>query len=453
MGKKSKSGSDTVSVVVVSHNYGRFLADCLKSILRQTRKPDQILVIDDASDDKTAKVARRFRKHNVGYRRVENRNVYLSRRDGMLHTNGCVLCFVDADDKLSRRYIQKGLAQFTDDRVAVVYSDLKCFKKSRDLKRYPRVYYSDRLQRDNFIHAGSLVRREALVQSAAFDTLIDPKITQADWFLWKKVLGQRWRARRQNAKYRYRIHGGNAHLTRQKQPSSYFDYAGLTHETVTLFIPLAGRQMFWDRLRTFLERQTWPHAQTQLILMDSSQDPEYGRMIREWAAHSDYNDIRYESVAFGRQGLADEERRQRPDVQNDVRLTMSRIYGRLSEIVDTAYCWIVEDDIVPPLDACERLLRAFDRRTDTVSGAYRSRYHDGFVVRKRKKKRRVTKPGKGIKRVAGNGFGCVILRRSCLRKAAFSSQNNFDHHFYDANNFIAKVDWSVMCQHGECSAK
>ena len=447
--KKKKKNRDelTVSIVVVCHNYGRYLKDCLESILAQTRRPDEILVIDDASKDKTAKVTRRFKSQGIRYRRVRNRNVHKSRRDGMLRTTGDILCFIDTDDKIPKRYVRRALKKFKDHRVALVYSDCRCFGKKTTLKPYPDEFRIEDLQRDNFLHAGSMVRREALVQARVFDKEIQPKVTQGDWFLWRHTLGRTWTACKQESKYRYRIHGKNNHLARRRSPSHYFEYAGLKHETVTLFIPLAGRWYFWERMRTFLENQTWPHDQVRLILLDTSQDPWFKRAIREWAAQCDYDDVRCESVSFGRQGLADEERHNRTDVQADVRLTMSRIYNRLAQIVDTSYCWIVEDDIVPPVDACEQLLRGFDRVTDSVSGAYRSRYRNGFVARRMSGKN-VTKLRNGIEHVRGNGFGCVIIRRECFERATFTATHDFDHHFYDANNFIAKVNWSVQCRHG-----
>lgn len=48
-----------ISVAVLSHNYGRYLSHCLSSLLEQTRKPDQIFVVDDASSslDNTKEVA------------------------------------------------------------------------------------------------------------------------------------------------------------------------------------------------------------------------------------------------------------------------------------------------------------------------------------------------------------------------------------------------------------
>ena len=50
-GEMKDRGLETVSVVVPSYNHGRFVARCLRSIITQTHRPLQLLVIDDGSED------------------------------------------------------------------------------------------------------------------------------------------------------------------------------------------------------------------------------------------------------------------------------------------------------------------------------------------------------------------------------------------------------------------
>ena len=49
----------TISVVVCAHNEERYIAACLHSLLAQTRLPDEILVINNASGDRTGEIAAR----------------------------------------------------------------------------------------------------------------------------------------------------------------------------------------------------------------------------------------------------------------------------------------------------------------------------------------------------------------------------------------------------------
>ena len=49
----------SISVIVCAHNEAQYLGACLHSLLAQTRLPDEILVVNNASTDETGAVARR----------------------------------------------------------------------------------------------------------------------------------------------------------------------------------------------------------------------------------------------------------------------------------------------------------------------------------------------------------------------------------------------------------
>lgn len=55
-----EAGRPTLSVVVLIYNYGRFLGECLASILSQTFRDFEVILIDDASTDDSLEVAARF---------------------------------------------------------------------------------------------------------------------------------------------------------------------------------------------------------------------------------------------------------------------------------------------------------------------------------------------------------------------------------------------------------
>ncbi|HEV3025302.1 MAG TPA: glycosyltransferase, partial [Pirellulales bacterium] len=160
-------------------------------------------------------------------------------------------------------------------------------------------------------------------------------------------------------------------------------------------------------------------------------------------------DVRHVRAGVGPAGLADEPRLAALD---QVRSAMTRIYNWVAREATTEYVWVVEDDVLPPVDACERLLRAFDADTSSVTGVYPSRWRDGFVVWEANQQK-YTVRGQGVQRVGGNGFGCVVLRGGVLRGTVFST--TIDHPAYDnafyhrlaATGLAAKFDWSVECEH------
>lgn len=444
----------SVAVVVTCHNYGGYLEECLKSIMHQSRRPDEIIIVDDASTDATPEIARCWSDWNVQYLRVEHQNVRLARKAGLEATKSDVLCFMDADDLLTPDYLRSGMLQFNRHDVGLVYSDMVRFGAEDVVSAFPETLSSAAMCWKNYAHCASLVRREALEMTRALDVPVDPKLGHEDWLVWRQVLDQGWKAQKQTALYAYRRHARGASLQKNWTTNKYYRLRGLDLETITLFVPLSGRTSIWPRFSQFLEAQSWPREQTKLHLLDTSQDPEFSSLVRAWLATSDYPHVCYEQVAVGAPGLADQERRGQVAVQNAVRLAAATIYNHLARQVKTSFVWIVEDDVIPPDNAAELLLQGFDQQTASVAGPYRSRYHDGYVAWTQG--RNIIKASaSGVQVVEGNGFGCVMLRGNVLQESLFTCRQppyDFDPAFYERlkpTGYQAKLHWEAECEHLE----
>jgi glycosyltransferase involved in cell wall biosynthesis len=102
----------TVSVIVCAYNEARFLPSCLHSLLTQTRLPDELIVVNNASADETAAVARAI----AGVRVIDEpkKGLVIAREAGRLAATGDILAYVDADcraplqwlERIERRFIR-----------------------------------------------------------------------------------------------------------------------------------------------------------------------------------------------------------------------------------------------------------------------------------------------------------------------------------------------------------
>ena len=88
-----------VSIIVPVYNVGAYLRKCLDSILNQTYRELEILVIDDGSTDRSGKICDEYRKdRRVRVFHTENRGLSCARNLGLDEAKGEWIGFVDADD-------------------------------------------------------------------------------------------------------------------------------------------------------------------------------------------------------------------------------------------------------------------------------------------------------------------------------------------------------------------
>jgi PAS domain-containing protein len=344
---------------------------------------------------------------------------------------------LDCRTLLGRDWIVSACTALQDG-VGAVYCDHELLT-SGDRTNYPEQVTGDDLARSGFEANTVLVRRSALIEAWQPGDTIGGCL--------RRLARRGWNLRKHAVPVLFR--GGT-------EPT-HFDRQALAHETITLFIPLAGRESRWRELRKFLDRQTWPHHQLRLILCDTSQDEQFGRHVRDWISRCDYSDVRHLRFAPGTKGLADLPRDQQIVAVNEA---MCRIYNQLRQNLTTDLVWVLEDDIIPPDDVLPRLLRSFDEHTASVCAPYRSRFDGWYLVWSRERLgdngvHQLTKPlpdSPQVQQIRGSGFGCVVVRAEVLREHIFHLPAG--EHWYDVRFFRElsgrwkrKVDWSCECQH------
>src|SRR5436305_4895217 len=86
-----------VSVVIAAFDAERYLGPAIESVLRQTRQPLELIVVDDGSSDRTVQIARGF-GHTVKCLRQPRLGVSAALNRGIAITRGDQLAFLDADD-------------------------------------------------------------------------------------------------------------------------------------------------------------------------------------------------------------------------------------------------------------------------------------------------------------------------------------------------------------------
>src|SRR5437660_982296 len=95
--------SQKLSVVMANYNHCHYIGDALHGIMRQSFKPHEVIVVDDASTDDSVSVITRIAKDNPSvrlFRNNENRGPIASINHGIQHASGEYLYLAGADDKV-----------------------------------------------------------------------------------------------------------------------------------------------------------------------------------------------------------------------------------------------------------------------------------------------------------------------------------------------------------------
>jgi glycosyltransferase involved in cell wall biosynthesis len=119
-GIPSDSRGMRLSVIVCAHNEARYLPACLHSLLSQTRLPDEILVVNNASTDATRAVAL-----EVPHVRVVDgprKGLVIARETGRRSTSGDVLVYLDADCRAPLTWLARIEARFAADETLLALS-------------------------------------------------------------------------------------------------------------------------------------------------------------------------------------------------------------------------------------------------------------------------------------------------------------------------------------------
>ncbi len=113
----------SVSVIIPTHNYGRFLAEAVESVLGQTFVDFELIIVDDGSTDDTAYVVKPFLKdQRISYIYQDKRGPSSARNAGIREARGEFIALLDADDVWLPSKIEKQIQMIKESAdVGLVY--------------------------------------------------------------------------------------------------------------------------------------------------------------------------------------------------------------------------------------------------------------------------------------------------------------------------------------------
>lgn len=172
----------TVSVVIPTYNYGKYIKQAIESALNQTLPPYEIIVADDGSTDGTDQIVAEF-GDKVRYIRYEHKGICHLRNALLNEIKGEWFVNLDADDYLAPDFIEQSIEEVMsgEETLAVVYPDRTYFG-AKNFEVISEEFSVQKMKHRNLIVMNSLINTAA-AKSVGFDIAFASGLEDYDFFL------------------------------------------------------------------------------------------------------------------------------------------------------------------------------------------------------------------------------------------------------------------------------
>lgn len=125
------AGMEKVSIIVPIYNSENYIGNCIKSILNQSYKNIEMILINDGSTDNSEEICQSYAKdnNNIVYIKQNNKGVSEARNLGIDVATGTYILFVDSDDIIDPNATKKMVYALERWKTQLVIS---CFRKIRN---------------------------------------------------------------------------------------------------------------------------------------------------------------------------------------------------------------------------------------------------------------------------------------------------------------------------------
>jgi len=218
----------TVSVIMPCYNHGRFLADSIGSILNQTYRELELIVVDDCSTDNSVEVMLAFAKQDSRVKVIQhavNSGLSRSRNDAIRAATGEWIAFCDADDLWAEEKLACQLKMLQQNpQYAVAYSESLIVdekgkltgEKFSDLFPLPACSSGSLFEVlciRNFINVPSAILHK---QRAGKNVYFDEQIELVnDWWYWIRLSKEYPFLFSNQPLAKYRVHSTSTNITKR----------------------------------------------------------------------------------------------------------------------------------------------------------------------------------------------------------------------------------------------
>lgn len=174
-----------ISVIIPCWNQAEYLSEAIESVLAQTYKDIEVIVVDDGSPDNAAEVAQRY---PVKLIQQVNKGLAAARNTGIMNSTGEYILPLDSDDTLLPTCIERLVEKAKETNADVIGPSIRAFGyKTGDTILLKDPTFED-FKRGNCLAYCSMIKRDALLECGGYNTRMDQLGGYEDLSMWYDLM-------------------------------------------------------------------------------------------------------------------------------------------------------------------------------------------------------------------------------------------------------------------------
>ena len=190
------------SIIMASYNYAKFIAQAIESVINQTYKNWELIIVDDASDDNSLEIIRSYCQNDSRiklYYHSKNKGLSKTLQLGINKASYDWIAFLESDDMFCPDYLEKKAEIISKEpNVSFIFNDFnaignvafgeeshhKIFQKKMKQRVGPTNYKNDFYFENPIPSFSTVALKKELLKKCNYNSPIKPYL---DWFLWGQI--------------------------------------------------------------------------------------------------------------------------------------------------------------------------------------------------------------------------------------------------------------------------
>lgn len=137
--------NEKISLIIPAYNVEEYLEECFESVLRQNVKDLEVIVINDASSDRTREICKKYESEHgfIFIDRKKNKGQAINRNEGIKKATGKYIAFLDSDDVLYDDNLSILYNAIKNEKADIAMSKLNSFNSKGEFGYYSSKYMDD----------------------------------------------------------------------------------------------------------------------------------------------------------------------------------------------------------------------------------------------------------------------------------------------------------------------